>query len=102
MTANVGAAVTVYQIPISRRSSEMIGHATEEIVIVIAIANEIARGDDRGATIVIATGTGNGINGIVIVIVGTGKIAVVIVRTRIRKKYELKKNLWMVRKLVIT
>lgn len=82
------------RILISKRSNVRVMEETGETAIVIAI--EIARDGAREATIAIAIEIVSETSETGIVIVGTGRI-VVIVRMRIRKRFELKKNLWMVR-----
>lgn len=84
------------QILISKRLNVRAMGEIGENVIVIAI--EIARDDVREATIVIAIEIVSGINETEIAIVGTERIAA-IVRMRTRKRFELRKNLWMVNAL---
>lgn len=90
-TANADEAAIVCPILISRRYRETSDRATEGN----AIATVIARGGVREATIAIATGIARGTNAIAIANAETGKIEV-IVRTRIRKRFVSRKNLWMI------
>lgn len=84
-----------YRILILRRFSETSDRVTEGTAIEIAIAIGIARDDDRGAMIAIATETVSGISVIGIAIAETGRI-VEIVRMKTRRKSELRKSLWTV------
>lgn len=90
---NVDEVATDCQILISKRLNVRATGETGEIVIAIAIG--IARDDVREVTIVIAIETVSGINETGIAIVGIERIAA-IVRTKIRKRSELRKNLWTV------
>lgn len=92
---NVDVVVIAYLTRILKRFKETNGHATGEIVIVIVIVIEIVREDVPGVTNAIAIGTVRGTSVIVIVNVEIEKIGV-IVRMKIRKKSESKRNLWMV------
>lgn len=76
-----------------KKFKETNDHATEEIAIAIEIVIVIV----RGVTIVIAIaiGIGREIRGTGIASAGIERI-VVIVRTRIPRKFVLRKNLWMV------
>lgn len=87
------------QILISKRLNVRAMGEIGENVIVIAI--EIARDDVREATIVIAIEIVSGINETGIAIVGTERIAA-IVRMRTRKRFELRKNLWMIIQIIAT
>lgn len=89
------AAVIAYLIRILKRFKETNGHVTGEIVIVIVTVIEIVREDVPGVTNAIAIGTVRGTSVIVIVNVEIEKIGV-IVRMKIRKKSESKRNHWMV------
>lgn len=81
------------RILISKRSNVPVTGETGETAIAIAIG--IARDGAREATIAIAIETVSGISGTEIAIVGTERI-VAIVRMRIRKRSELRKNLWTI------
>lgn len=81
------------RILISKRSNVPVTGETGETAIAIAIG--IARDGAREATIAIAIEIVSGISGTEIAIVGTERI-VAIVRMRIRKRSELRKNLWTV------
>lgn len=93
--ASVDVVAIVYLIRTLKRFKERNGHAIEGTVIVIAIETGIVRGDVPGVTIAIVTGIAKGISAIAIANVETGKIGA-IVKRKIRKRFELRKNLWMV------
>lgn len=92
---NVDEVAIVYLIQTLKRFRETKGPGIGEIVIVNVIVNGIVRGDVLEVPIVIVTETVRETSVIVIVNVEIGKIGV-IVKRKIRKKSELKRNLWMV------
>lgn len=93
--ASAGEVATACRILTSKRFNETNGRVTEGTAIENATAIGIARGDDRGATIAIATGTVSEISVTETAIAGTERIAA-IVRTRTRRRFELRKSLWTV------
>lgn len=92
---NVDEVAIVYPIQTLKRFRETNGPGIGEIVIVNVIVNGIVRGDVLEVPIVIVTETVRETSVIVIVNVEIGKIGV-IVKRKIQKKSELKRNLWMV------
>lgn len=92
---NVDEVAIVYLIQTLKRFRETKGPGIGEIVIVNVIVNGIVRGDVLEVPIVIVTETVRETSVIVIVNVEIGKIGV-IVKRKIRKKSELKRNLWMI------
>lgn len=92
---NVDEVAIVYPIQTLKRFRETNGPGIGEIVIVNVIVNGIVRGDVLEVLIVIVTETVRETSVIVIVNVEIGKIGV-IVKRKIQKKSELKRNLWMV------
>lgn len=92
---NVDEVAIVYPIQTLKRFRETNGPGIGEIVIVNVIVNGIVRGDVLEVPIVIVTETVRETSVIVIVNVEIGKIGV-IVKRKIQKKFELKRNLWMV------
>lgn len=92
---NVDEVAIVYPIQTLKRFRETNGPGIGEIVIVNVIVNGIVRGDVLEVPIVIVTETVRETSVIVIVNVEIEKIGV-IVKRKIQKKSELKRNLWMV------